>query len=80
MSLRASAGVRQSRVLRGRAQRYPDKLRFVKINVESSPQAARTYAIKTAPTLKLLVDGEVARTIVGATPKSKLVIELEKYI
>ena len=62
------------------AQRYPDKLEVVKINVDSYPRAAQRHAIMTAPTLKLFVDGEVARTIVGAIPTSKLVAELESFM
>ncbi|WP_243420951.1 thioredoxin family protein [Micromonospora globispora] len=62
------------------ARRYQDRLRVVKINVDSNREAARNYAITTAPTLKLFVAGKVARTIVGATPASKLATELEPFL
>ena len=62
------------------AQRYPGRLKVVKINVDSNPQAKQNHAIMTAPTMKLFVDGAVARTIVGAKPASKLVAELEGFL
>jgi thioredoxin reductase (NADPH) len=62
------------------AQRYPGRLKVVKINIDGNPQAAQNYAIRTAPTMKLFVDGAVVRTIVGAKPTSKLVAELETFL
>jgi thioredoxin reductase (NADPH) len=62
------------------AHRYPDQLAVVKINVTTSPEVAQRYDITSAPTLKLFVGGEVARTIVGATPASKLSAALEPFL
>ncbi|MHA7987646.1 thioredoxin family protein [Rathayibacter sp. CAU 1779] len=49
---------------------------IVKVNADDSPALAARFGILAVPTMKLLVDGEVARTIVGAKPRAALVAEL----
>jgi thioredoxin 1 len=54
-----------------------EDLRVVKLNVDDNPQTAATYNVMSIPTLLLFRHGQVAKQIVGAMPKSRLVQELE---
>ena len=67
-------------VLEELAAEHPDTLAVVKINSDLSPCTAAEHRILAVPTLKVFVDGEVVRTIVGAKPKAALEFELEQYL
>jgi thioredoxin reductase (NADPH) len=67
-------------VLDNIAERYEDRLRVVKLNVDDHRETAQRYAIATAPTLKLFLNGEVAHTIVGALPASRLATALDQFL
>jgi thioredoxin len=54
-----------------------DDLTVVKMNVDENPQTAAKYGIMSIPTLILFKNGEVAKQVVGALPKSRLQQELE---
>ena len=53
-----------------------DAFTIVKVNADESPALAARFAVMAVPTMKLLVDGRVARTIVGSKPKAALAAEL----
>ena len=54
-----------------------DDLRIVKLNVDDNQQTAARYNVLSIPTLILFRNGEVAKQIIGAMPKKKLVQEIE---
>jgi thioredoxin 1 len=54
-----------------------DDLTVVKMNVDENPQTAAKYGIMSIPTLLLFKNGQVAKQVVGALPKSRLQQELE---
>ena len=54
-----------------------DDLRVVKLNVDDNQQTAARYNVLSIPTLILFRDGEVAKQIIGAMPKKRLVQEIE---
>jgi thioredoxin 1 len=54
-----------------------DDLTVVKMNVDDNPQTAAKYGIMSIPTLILFKNGQVAKQVVGALPKSRLQQELE---
>jgi thioredoxin 1 len=54
-----------------------DDLTVVKLNVDENPQTAAKYGIMSIPTLILFKNGQVAKQVVGALPKSRLQQELE---
>ena len=56
------------------------KISVVKLNTDENPETATKYGIVSIPTLNVYVGGEVAKTIVGAHPKPKLLRELEDYV
>lgn len=62
------------------AEANKDKLTVVKLNTDENPGTAAKYGIVSIPTLNVYVDGEVAKTIVGAHPKPKMLRELEDFL
>ena len=54
-----------------------EDLTVVKINVDDNPETAAKYGIMSIPTLILFKNGQVAKQVVGALPKSRLQQELE---
>ena len=59
------------------AKERADALKVVKLNVDENQQTAITYEVMSIPTLILFSNGEVAKKVIGAYPKRKLVAELE---
>lgn len=57
-----------------------ENLTIVKLNVDENPQTAAAYGVMSIPTMNLYVDGEVARTLVGAQPKKSILSEVEEYV
>jgi thioredoxin 1 len=55
-------------------------LRVVKLNVDDNPGTAARYEVMSIPTLLLFKDGSVAKKIIGALPKNRLVQELEPVL
>lgn len=57
-----------------------ENLTIVKLNVDENPQTAAAYGIMSIPTMNLYVNGEVAKTIVGAQPKKSILAEVEEFV
>jgi thioredoxin 1 len=53
---------------------------IVKVNADDSPQLAARYRVMAVPTMKLVVGGEVVRTIVGSKPRAALEAELSPVL
>ncbi len=54
-----------------------DSLRIVKLNVDENQASAARYDVMSIPTLIVFRNGEVAKKIIGALPKGRLVQEIE---
>jgi thioredoxin 1 len=54
-----------------------DDLRVVKINVDENQAIAARYDILSIPTMILFKNGEVAKKVIGALPKARLVAEFD---
>lgn len=54
------------------------KVKFIKINVDSSPILARKFRISSIPTIMIFKEGKLKKTIVGFTPKDELVHNIKK--
>jgi thioredoxin len=67
-------------VLEEIAQEHGDKLEIVKLNVDENPKVVQTYGILNIPTLSVFKDGQLAKSIVGAKPKSALLRDLADFI
>jgi thioredoxin 1 len=54
-----------------------EDVRVVKVNVDDNQAIAVRYEILSIPTMILFKDGEVAKKVIGALPKARLVAEFE---
>lgn len=54
-----------------------DDLRVVKVNVDENQAIAARYEILSIPTMILFKNGEVAKKVIGALPKARLVAEFD---
>ncbi|MDP6632524.1 MAG: thioredoxin [Dehalococcoidales bacterium] len=59
------------------AEEYDGKLKFVKLDVDSSARTAANYGIMSIPTLLIFKGGEPVLTIVGTMPKPELKKRIE---
>ena len=59
---------------------HGEKLEIVKLNTDENPEIATRYGVLNIPMLNVYVNGEVAKTIVGAKPKRALLKDLEDFI
>ena len=56
------------------------KIKIVKLNTDEEPSIAMKYGITSIPTMNVYVNGQIAKTIIGARPKPALLKELEAYL
>jgi thioredoxin 1 len=54
-----------------------DDITVVKLNVDENQSTAAKYDVMSIPTLIVFKNGEPAKKIIGALPKTRLVAELE---
>jgi thioredoxin 1 len=55
-----------SPVIRALAAEYADRLTVATVDVDSQPQLAARYGVRSLPTVMLLEGGEIRRVLVGA--------------
>ncbi len=56
------------------------KVKFIKINVDSSPILARKFRISSIPTIMIFKGGKLKKTIIGFTPKNELANNIKKLL
>jgi thioredoxin len=54
-----------------------EDLRVVKVNVDENQAIAARYEILSIPTMILFKNGQIAKKVIGALPKARLVAEFE---
>ncbi len=57
-----------------------DNIRIAKVNVDESPDLAMRFQVMSIPTLIMFRDGEPAKRLVGAKPKSALLDEIGEFL
>ncbi|MFD7153273.1 thioredoxin [Kribbella sp. NPDC059898] len=60
-------------------QDYGDKITFLKMDVDQNPVTPSNYKVTGIPTINVYVNGELAKSIVGAKPKAALLKELADF-
>jgi thioredoxin 1 len=68
-----------SPILEELAQDHGDKITFLKMNVDENPVTPSNYKVTGIPTINVYVNGELAKSIVGAKPKAALLKELSDF-
>jgi thioredoxin 1 len=63
-------------VLQEMADAYDGRLKIAKINVDDEPQLAAQFGVRGIPTMLLMQQGEVVKTMVGAGPRPTIEREL----
>ncbi len=59
---------------------YGEKVKFVKINTDESPDTATKYGIMSIPTLIIFRDGEPVERIIGFTQKNNLKKKIDEQL
>lgn len=67
-------------VLQEVAEENADKIAIGKLNVDENPQTAQRFNVLSIPTLLVFSGGDVAKKLVGAMPKKKLLEELAPWV
>lgn len=67
-------------ILEDLAQKYTDKLKIVKLDVDSNPATPPKFGVRGIPTLILFKDGQVKATQVGLLSKAELVSFIDEHI
>ena len=62
------------------AKTYTGKISIAKLNVDDNPNTPAIYGVRSIPYLVLLKNGKIIDSIVGAVPKSKLALMLDKSL
>jgi len=62
------------------ARNYQGKIKIVQMNVAENRDTPARFGIRNIPTLMLFKRGEVAQTIIGAYPKSRIDEELKRLL
>lgn len=62
------------------AKEYDGRLKVCKLDVDSNPQTAMKYGIRSIPTLLIIKDGQVAEQMVGAVPKRQMVEKISLHV
>jgi thioredoxin 1 len=61
------------------AQKYTDKVKFVKLDVDHNPSTPPKFGVRGIPTLILFKDGQVKATQVGLISKADLVKFIDSH-
>ncbi|HKJ08284.1 MAG TPA: thioredoxin, partial [Gammaproteobacteria bacterium] len=70
----------QMPVLKKLAEAYQGKFVIAKIDTDRERALAASHGIRSIPTMKLFVDGEIVEEILGAQTETDLRLLLERYI
>jgi len=62
------------------AEKYNDRFKFCRLNVDENPRTAVKYNVMSIPTLLFFKDGKVADTVIGAVPEQALQPKIEELL
>jgi len=62
------------------AQKYRDKMKVLKMNVDENKQTPSRYGITSLPSLLLFKGGELKETLVGALPQDTIEEAMAKHL
>ena len=53
------------------AERYGDRVKIAKVDIDANPDLAKTYSFHSIPTILVFKDGQISERIVGVQPDNK---------
>jgi len=62
------------------AEKYDQRFKFCRLNVDQNPQTATNYQIMSIPTLIFFKDGQIVDRVVGAVPERVLEPKIEALL
>ncbi len=62
------------------SEKYQDKFKFCKLNVDENPKTPAKFNVMSIPTIMLFKDGKVADTVVGAVPEDTLKTKIDRLL
>ena len=62
------------------AEEYDGKVKFGKLDVDSNPQTATNFGIRSIPTLLIFKGGQAVDQVIGAVPKAVLKKRLDSAL
>jgi thioredoxin 1 len=57
-----------------------EKVKIVKLDIDSNPSTARDYQVMSVPTLTIFKNGQPVQSVAGARPKSDLIRLIESAL
>ena len=69
-----------SPIIKELSEKYNDKMKFFKLDVDKSPDIATKFGVSSIPTLFIFKSGEVLNRMVGASNKQSYENEIIKAI
>lgn len=67
-------------VVKQLAQEWADKVKVVKLDVDSNPNLAMRYQVMGVPTLILFVNGEPRQRLTGYQPKERILTKFSPHL
>ena len=67
-------------VLDDLAEEYEGKIKFIKVDVDTNPETALKYGIRSIPTLLVFKGGSPVDQVVGAVPKAVIKKRLDSAL
>ena len=67
-------------ILEDLAGEYADKIKVAKLDVDSNPQTAQKFNVRSIPSILFFKDGEHVDTVIGAVPKDMIQEKIDAHI
>ncbi len=67
-------------ILEDLAGEYAGKIKVAKLDVDSNPQTAQKFNVRSIPSILFFKDGEHVDTVIGAVPKDMIQEKIDAHI
>ena len=67
-------------VIESLSEDYAGQVKVAKVDVDSNPQVAMQFGIRSIPTVMLFDKGQIVDTFIGVRPKSDYAASLDKVV